>query len=146
MKTVITAERLFTPTECIELPLVTIEDGHIAALASCEHAELPSNARHMDFPGMVLAPGFIDIHIHGGAGHDVMEAESSALAAIETAMARTGVTSYLPTTVTAPEDRLLQALDHLGRAVAGHEKHKTRALYSPAIMNTMPTEKLVSAG
>src|SRR5437763_5913135 len=128
MKTVITAARLFTPIECIELPLVTIEDGHIAALVSREHTELPSNARHIDFPGMVLAPGFIDIHIHGGAGHDVMEAEASALAAIETAMAKTGVTSYLPTTVTAPEDRLLQALDHLGRAVAANEKHRTGAV------------------
>src|SRR5947209_15214415 len=128
MKTVITAARLFTPTECIELPLVTIEDGHIAALATRDHTELPSNARHIDFPGMVLAPGFIDIHIHGGAGHDVMEADSSALAAIQTAMERTGVTSYLPTTVTAPEDRLLHALDHLGRAVAGNEQHKTGAV------------------
>src|SRR5947209_1889881 len=128
MKSVITAARLFTPTECIEMPLVTIEEGDIVALASREHAELPSNARHIDFPGMVLAPGFIDIHIHGGAGHDVMEADSSALAAIQTAMERTGVTSYLPTTVTAPEDRLLHALDHLGRAVAGNEQHKTGAV------------------
>jgi len=128
MKTVLTAARLFTPTDSIELPLVTIEDGHIAALASREHAELPSNARHTDFPGMVLVPGFIDIHIHGGAGHDVMEAESSTLAAIETAMARTGVTSYLPTTVTASEDRLLRALDHLGRAVAKNESHKNGAV------------------
>src|SRR5204863_9239776 len=101
---------------------------HMGALAACEHAELPSNVQHRDFPGMILAPGFIDIHIHGSAGHDVMEAEPSALAAIETAMARTGVTSYLPTTVTAPEDRLLHALDHLGRAVAGNEKHKTGAV------------------
>src|SRR5437763_13829070 len=127
MKTVITAARLFTPIECIELPLVTIEDGHIAALVSREHTELPSNARHIDFPGMVLAPGFIDIHIHGGAGHDVMEADSSALATIEAGMARHGVTSYLPTTVTAPEDRLLHALEHLGKSVASQDERQHRA-------------------
>ena len=67
MKTVITAKYLFTPTERIDAPMVTIEESRITAVASQEHAELPANAAHFDFPGMVLAPGFIDIHIHGGS-------------------------------------------------------------------------------
>jgi N-acetylglucosamine-6-phosphate deacetylase len=127
MKTVITAAILYTPTERVSSPVVTIDDGHIIAIASREHAELPGNIRHLDFPGMALAPGFIDVHIHGGAGHDVMEAGPSALAAIETAMARTGVTSYLPTTVTAPNEKLLSALDNLGRAITTTNGRDNRA-------------------
>ena len=128
MKTVITAAMLYTPTEQIDSPVVIIEDGRVLSLGPREGTELPSGAQHLDFPGLVLAPGFIDIHIHGGAGHDVMEAEPLALAAIEAAMARTGVTSYLATTVTAPEDRLLHALEHLGKAVGKNQGQKNRAV------------------
>src|SRR5947209_11138431 len=127
MKTVITAARLFTPIEQIELPFLAIEDGHILALGSQQDSELPGSARRLDFPGLVLAPGLIDLHIHGGAGHDVMEADPHALAAIEAHMVRTGVTSYLPTTVTAPNDRLLKALDYLGQQIAKEQLRGNRA-------------------
>jgi N-acetylglucosamine-6-phosphate deacetylase len=118
VKTVITAAQLFTPLERIESPVVVIEDGRILAVDSRQNIETPSDSQHLDFPGMVLAPGFIDVHVHGGAGHEVMEPDSAALAAIERHMARHGVTSYLPTTVTAPEDRILRALEHLGKRIS----------------------------
>src|SRR5690348_11357151 len=102
MKTAITAGTLLTPLKRTDFPLVVIEDEKIIAVSSRKESELPLNARHVDYPEFVLAPGFIDIHIHGGSGHDVMEADNAALAAIEAGMARHGVTSYLPTTVTAP--------------------------------------------
>ena len=41
----------------------------------------------VDFPGGILAPGFIDIHIHGGGGHDVMEAGADALPPVERLLA-----------------------------------------------------------
>src|SRR5215471_18054615 len=118
MKTTITASHLITPTEWMESPVVVVEDGHVLSLASRASAEVPAG-RHLDFPGMILAPGLMDIHIHGGAGHDVMEADPAALPAIERHMVKHGVTSYLPTTVTAPEDSILTALEHLGKATAG---------------------------
>src|SRR5437660_9740087 len=119
MKTVITAARLFTPLECIESPVVVVEDGRfLSSVGSRLEMEVPQNSRQFDFPDAVLVPGFIDIHIHGGAGHDIMETDSAALAAIERHMARHGVTSYLPTTVTAPEDRILRALEHLGQRIS----------------------------
>src|SRR5256885_17152964 len=86
MKTAITAGTLFTPLERIDLPLVMVEEGKIIAVSSRIETELPLNARLLDYPDLVLAPGFIDIHIHGGSGHDVMEANDAALATIETGM------------------------------------------------------------
>ena len=117
MQLALTAATLFTPLEEVREPLLLIEDGRIAALTSRRHAAVPPNARLVEFPGLVLAPGFVDIHIHGGAGHDVMQADAGALAAMERHLARHGVTSYLPTTVTAPLDATLGALDKLGASV-----------------------------
>jgi N-acetylglucosamine-6-phosphate deacetylase len=118
MKTTITAAHLITPTAWIESPVVVVEDGRILSLASRASTEAPAG-RRLDFPDSILAPGFMDIHIHGGAGHDVMEADAAALPAIERHMVKHGVTSYLPTTVTAPEASILAALERLGKAIAG---------------------------
>src|SRR5581483_7987914 len=90
----ITAPLLVTAGQIISEPLVVVEDGRIVAVESRQHAQTPANLAIQDFPGCTLAPGFIDIHIHGGAGHDVMEGEDSALACIERHLVRTGVTSY----------------------------------------------------
>ncbi len=121
MKTVITAAQLITPMEWIETPHVIVEDGQITALGPRDALPAPVGARELNFPGLILAPGFIDIHVHGGAGHDLMETDARALAAIERHMAQHGVTSYLATTVTAPQEKVLRALDHLGRAIQNRD-------------------------
>src|SRR6476659_1495437 len=126
MLTIITAARLVTPIEWIEAPVVVIEDGHIASLASRNATEIPEG-RRLDFQDLILAPGFIDIHIHGGAGRDAMEASESALAQIELQLAKHGVTAYLPTTVTAPNEKILEALDGLGKLIATANKNPGRA-------------------
>jgi N-acetylglucosamine-6-phosphate deacetylase len=113
----ITAATLFTPLERIEQPLLLVEDGSIVDVTSRANREMPAGSRAVDFPGGILAPGFIDIHIHGGAGHDVMEAGADALPAMERLLARHGVSSYFPTTVTAPLEATLSALARLADAI-----------------------------
>lgn len=113
----ITAATLFTPLERIEQPLLLVEDGSIVEVTSQAQREAPPGSREVDFPGGILAPGFIDIHIHGGAGHDVMEAGADALPPVERLLARHGVSSYFPTTVTAPLDATLSALERLADAI-----------------------------
>jgi N-acetylglucosamine-6-phosphate deacetylase len=126
MTTIITAGHLITPKEWIDAPIIVVDAGRIIDVRSRSSIEMPAGARKLDFPDLVLAPGFIDIHIHGGAGHDIMEGDESALARIEMQLAQHGVTAYLPTTVTAPEGRTLQALDRLGKA-AKRSKSRSRA-------------------
>jgi N-acetylglucosamine-6-phosphate deacetylase len=126
MTTIITASRLITPMEWIESPIVVVEDGHITALQSRSDAEIPAG-RLLDFPDLILAPGFIDIHIHGGAGRDAMEADESALAQIERQLAQHGVTAYLPTTVTASQEKILKALGGLGKLIGAANKNQGRA-------------------
>ena len=123
MTTVLLARQLLTPLEQVKDAALVIEDGVIAAVGARDQLVIPANARIIDFGDVILTPGLIDIHIHGGAGHDVMEGDGESLAAIERLMARHGVTSYCPTTVTAPADQTLASLEKLGAAV---EASKTR--------------------
>jgi len=115
VKIAITAKLAFSPIETIEHPVVMIEDGVVVAFGSRDAHSIPSNARVLEFPASILAPGFIDIHVHGGAGHDVMQSGDDALARMERHFATHGVTSYCPTTVTAPLDTTLAALYRLGK-------------------------------
>jgi len=124
-----TAAALFTPLERIEQPLVLVEDGFILDVTSQAHREIPANARVANFHDGILVPAFIDMHIHGGAGHDVMEAVDGALPAVEQLLARHGVASYLPTTVTAPTDTILSAMQRLADAIDhAHNNHPTDGL------------------
>lgn len=113
----LTAARLFTPLEVIEQPLVLVDDGVIVEVASRTARSAPLGCRVVDFGDGILAPGFIDIHIHGAAGHDVMESDPEALPAVERLLAAHGVSSYFPTTVTAPTDKTLAALGRLADAM-----------------------------
>lgn len=113
----LTAKRLITSKGPLEDAVVLVEDGRIVRVGAHDAGEIPANAERHDFPDSVIAPGFIDIHIHGGAGHDVMEASDSGLDKISRHLAKTGVTSFCPTTVTASNDATLKAVEHLGRAI-----------------------------
>jgi N-acetylglucosamine-6-phosphate deacetylase len=115
MRTVITAERLWNGTSLLDRPMVVIEEGRIASIATRESGELPAGTqtRVLDYPGATLAPAFLDVHIHGAAGHDVMEATPQALSAIGRFLASRGTGSFLATTVTAPLDATLRALSGL---------------------------------
>jgi N-acetylglucosamine-6-phosphate deacetylase len=113
---VITAKALYTPLECIEQPSVVVEDGRIVQISQ-RSGQIPRSATLMDFGEDILAPGFVDIHIHGGAGHDVMDLDPQGLAAVERFIAAHGVTSYFPTTVTAPVEQTLRALERLADAI-----------------------------
>lgn len=119
MRVALTAAAAITPFRYFEDAVLLIEDGTIAAVGPREHCELPHNVRLVDFPGSVLVPGFLDIHLHGGAGYDVMSADSEGMATLERHLARHGVTSYLPTTVTAPVEQTLTALSRLANRIIG---------------------------
>jgi len=121
----VTAKSLFTPTERIESPLLLVEDGRVAEISSRASRSLPSAARQVDFGDAMLVPGFVDLHIHGGAGHDVMEADLGGLCEIERQLIAHGVTAYFPTTVTAPVNQTLSALDRLANAIEAAESGAT---------------------
>jgi len=132
MALVIQARELFTPLERVERPLLFIDDGAVARIASSVECEIPRGARVVDLGDATLVPGFIDMHIHGGAGHDVMEASADALPAIEKLLLQHGVTTYFPTTVTAPVDQTLSALEKLADAIEQARETASNGRAKPA--------------
>ena len=118
---VFSAHRLYTPREEILQPLVFVEGGLVSAVSSRAEQEIPRNATVIDFsrafPDAILAPGFVDIHIHGGAGIDVMRASHGELPRLNQFLATHGVTGYFPTTVAAPLDQTCTALQRMADAI-----------------------------
>jgi len=114
VRTVLTANRLLAPDRVVERPIVLLDDGLIASVGTQTEMSLPQG-RHVALPECTLAPAFFDVHIHGCAGHDSMEATESALSAMGRFLARRGVGAYCATTVTAPLEALLHSLSGLAK-------------------------------
>jgi N-acetylglucosamine-6-phosphate deacetylase len=106
------ARRLISANGPIEWPQIALDaDGLIESIEAGE-------------PGSdetTLTPAFFDIHIHGAAGHDVMEGSAEALGRISRFLATKGVANYLATTVTAPVERTLRSLDGIATAIEAAE-------------------------
>ncbi len=123
---VLCANRLYTPQNEIQNPLLFIEDGRISSISSRAQREVPGNATVIDLTNKdltndlgeaILAPGFVDIHMHGGAGLDVMRATPAELPHLNKFLTTHGVTGYFPTTVAAPLDQTCAALERLADAI-----------------------------
>jgi len=150
----LTAHKVLTPLETIENGVVLIEDRAILAVGSRNEVSVPSSARVVDVGQRFLAPGFVDVHIHGGAGHDVMEATPDALDAVAHSLLQHGTISFVPTTMSAPADTLRQSLQDLGATLASWNERdrKPRAeplgihlegpFLSPACRGAHPREHL----
>src|SRR5205807_7664069 len=87
---------------------LVVEKGRISAIRERSHARANEV---LDLHGNFLAPGFIDLHLHGALGCDTMEASAEAFQAICDYHASGGTTSLLLTTATAPLDRIIDVLN-----------------------------------
>ncbi|HEY6166632.1 MAG TPA: N-acetylglucosamine-6-phosphate deacetylase [Verrucomicrobiae bacterium] len=102
--------QIILPDEIIRGSL-SVRDGRIAKIEKHSKRAPKRGADVFDLKGGFLAPGFIDLHIHGGMGRDTMEATEDAFRAITEFHLRGGTTSITLTTVTAPEEDILRTLD-----------------------------------
>ncbi|MDE3103952.1 MAG: N-acetylglucosamine-6-phosphate deacetylase [Acidobacteriota bacterium] len=115
MRTLLTAARYLGPAGIVSQPWFLLEGATLVAAGSRGSAQAPAADRRLAFPDSTLAPAFFDVHLHGAAGHDVMEATPEALGAISRFLAGHGVGSFLATTVTASIDDTLRALSRLAQ-------------------------------
>jgi N-acetylglucosamine-6-phosphate deacetylase len=91
---------------------VLIEGNKIAAIGSSLHA-----AEEIDLEGATLLPGFIDVHIHGAVGIDVMDATPADLHRVSEYLASQGVTGWLPTFVPASHENYASAIAAISEAM-----------------------------
>ncbi|WP_018619606.1 N-acetylglucosamine-6-phosphate deacetylase [Spirosoma luteum] len=110
----ITNGTLITPYRFIRGGTLVIQDGIIVGVHERD-VDVP-DATELDAGGRYIAPGFIDIHVHGGGGCDFMDGTEAAFLTIAELHARYGTTSLVPTTLTAEKEDLFQTLDAFEQA------------------------------
>jgi N-acetylglucosamine-6-phosphate deacetylase len=108
----ITARRLLRGNEFIEYPLITVDSGQITSILSRQTGSASDS-----FPEGTLVPAYVNIHVHGAVGHDVMEGTPQALQTIGAALAGHGVGGYYPTTITSSTEETLRALDMIAAVI-----------------------------
>ncbi len=146
MTHILRARRVLTEQGWLDDHQLRVEEGVITAIEPIPAGIASRNAE-------LLCPAYIDIHVHGGAGVDVMDDAPDALDKLARHKAREGVASWLPTTVTAPLEMIHQALARIaqrcysggpGRRYWGATskarilRHRIRGTSSGAVSGTEP--------
>ncbi len=114
MQTWIRGGRVITPDDTLDEGVVVIDGSRIAAI---EHrpalTEKPAGVDLIDASGLWVLPGLIDLHVHGGAGCDTMDATPQSLHTMARFCLRQGVTAYLPTTITSSPQAVAMDIENV---------------------------------
>jgi N-acetylglucosamine-6-phosphate deacetylase len=100
---------IISPYRIIPQGTVVVTGNTITAVVEGD-IDVPG-AIEIDAEGNYISPGFIDIHVHGGGGHDFMDCDETAFLKIAETHARHGTTSMLPTTLSCEKDELITTLE-----------------------------------
>ncbi|WP_226577462.1 N-acetylglucosamine-6-phosphate deacetylase [Halobacillus litoralis] len=111
---IITNVKIISEGGTIPAGTIRITSGKIESISQV--SKEVHDAHVIDGKGetFTLVPGFIDVHIHGSSGHDVMDSSKEALGGIAAQLPKEGTTSFLATTMTQSEENIHQAVQTAG--------------------------------
>jgi len=151
MLTALLNARVLTPDEELAGATVTVRDGCIDAVGV--GLAPPAGAQTFDLGGLTLAPGFIDIHVHGGGGFSLITEDPDDIRSYARWVVRHGVTGFLATLVGAPPPemkRWLAAAVAAGENVEGGARplgvHLEGPFVNPSRRGALPAEGLRQPG
>jgi len=110
MRTIITHANVLTPYRLLDNVTISIQD-HLIETVTKNQLVLDPAATVIDVQGKYVAPGLIDVHIHGALGKDTMDADPRSLQVIAEFCLEHGVTSFYPTTWSASPEDIFAAID-----------------------------------
>ncbi len=150
MEKALSAKEIYTPFEKIKNGIIRISDRKITQIM--DHAKansLPTSIERIKAEDYLAVPGFVEVHVNGAGGADVMEGSVEKLRQIAQTLARFGTTSFLPTLITAPEDHILRVLTSLSEGLEEMDDgaiplgfHLEGPFLNPAKRGTHPAEHL----
>jgi N-acetylglucosamine-6-phosphate deacetylase len=120
-RTFLSGASLVLPDRVVSGQTLVLEDNRIADLISGPRETGPREVR-VNLDGHFVVPGFIDVHVHGVAGTDVLDG-GAAVATVAERLPRWGVTAFCPTSVACPPDVLDRFLAEVGRLRQAHARH-----------------------
>src|SRR6185437_5077009 len=115
------------PDRLVPRATISIEDGLIAAIDESD-ALNAGGAEVLDLAGTTILPGFIDFHIHGAVGVDVMEATPAGLHEVSRYLASQGVTAWLPTFVPGSDENYASGIRAIAECMRSSELDGARVL------------------
>lgn len=128
MKTLVTNAHIISPDVEIEGGVIEI-DGHKITAVHQSGTDLPQADQTIDAGGRYVMPGFIDIHAHGADGKDVCDNDVESIRHIAKTKLREGVTTWLPTTLTQPQDLLEEISEKCAEYMKNPEFAKTPGMH-----------------
>ncbi len=111
----LTKAALLTPFVMFDEATVLVKDGKILAAGSAESVTIPQGFREVPLDGLMIAPGFIDQHVHGGGGAAVMEGTAAKLIEVARFHVTHGTTTFLASVISSTPERL----EAVAKAYAG---------------------------
>jgi N-acetylglucosamine-6-phosphate deacetylase len=126
--------RIVLPDRIAETASLLIDNGRIAKLFSSTH-QLPGTDSVLDFAGLTLLPGFIDVHIHGAMGVDTMAASAADLLGVAEFLPRKGVTAWMPTLVPSRAEQYQSAINSISELIRlqHEERHESSTCEARAL-------------
>ena len=110
---------IITPFHLVIGKAIIVEKGRIKEMANKEELSTTTltGAEVIEGKDKFIVPGYIDMHVHGGGGSDVMDGDYEAINQIAIAHSHFGTTSFLPTTMTMSKDKIIRSLRSICEAV-----------------------------
>ena len=95
---------LVLPDRVIDAGSIVVDDGRIESIHQ-RAIDKPAGATYLDLAGHIIVPGFIDVHVHGVEGVDVLD-DQQAVARVAALLPKYGVTAFCPTSIACPPEKL----------------------------------------